>query len=99
MPGCSVPQATEESRQHQVAIMLKFWNTISSQRDVHVVAKPRRERNVPAPPELGNVLSKIRISEVSHQMYAKELGRAGGNFRKTRKIAIDLKRETDCGER
>ena len=54
---------------------------------------------MPFSPKLRNVAAEIRYIEVPHQLYSKQLCRAYGNVRITRKVTINLEGEEDGGKK
>lgn len=63
----------------------------ASERDVDIVSKPSRERNMPSPPKLGDVSAEVGSAEVGHQVKAKKFGCTDGDIRIAGEVTIDLK--------
>ncbi len=78
-PIGAVPKTAHEEDDEDVAHGFPFPHARSAERNVEVVAKPRRERDVPAPPKLRDVAGEVRRLEVGHELDAKELGGADGD--------------------
>src|SRR5690606_16779364 len=53
-PGGAVPQAAEQHGDEQVQVGAGRPTAVAAERDVEVVAQPRRQTDVPAAPELGD---------------------------------------------
>src|SRR5204862_8105001 len=60
VPARAVPQAAEKEHGYQVAVLAAAADAVAAQRDIEVVAEPRRERQVPAPPEILNACGDVR---------------------------------------
>ena len=65
---------------------------VAAERDVEVVAQPRRQADVPAPPELLEVRAAIRRAEVLGQREAEHLRRADRDVGVRREVEVDLER-------
>src|SRR5258708_6220872 len=51
-PRCSMPQAAEKHHDHEVGRGANGTDTVSSQRNIKIVAKKSGKRDMPAPPEI-----------------------------------------------
>ena len=78
-PIGAVPKTAHEEDDEDVADGLPLADARTAERDVEVVAEPRRERDVPAPPKLRDVAREVRRLEVGHELDAKEFGGADGD--------------------
>ena len=90
-PIGAVPKTAHQENHKHVTHGLPLADSGAAKRNVEVVAKPRRERDVPAPPELGDVAGEVRRLEVRHELDAKELGGADGDVAVSGEIPVDLK--------
>src|SRR6185312_12613768 len=63
-PAGAMPEATQDEHREQVEDSACVALAVATQRYVQVIAKPRRQRQMPAPPELLNGGSNIGIVEV-----------------------------------
>ena len=88
----AVPQSAQQHRQEQVAVGPDAALAVAAQRDVEVVAQPRRERDVPPPPELGDRRRLVGCVEVFREAEAQQQGDADGHVRIAREVAVDLQR-------
>ena len=53
---------------------------------------------MPSSPELSNIPTEIRIIEVPHQAYTKELCRSDSDIRVTGEVPIDLEGKEYCSQ-
>ena len=88
----AVPQSAQQHRQEQVAVGPDAALAVAAQRNVEVVAQPRRERDVPPPPELGDRRRLVGCVEVLREAEAQQQGDADGHVRIAREVAVDLQR-------
>ena len=63
-PRCSVPQAAEQHRDHDIAINKPSRTAISAEWNVEIIAKPRRKADMPPVPEIRDVLRKVREAKI-----------------------------------
>ena len=68
VPAGAVPQARQQERDHHVARPGPFAGARTAERDVDVIAEPRRQGDVPAAPEVGGVARQVRVIEVLGQL-------------------------------
>lgn len=92
-PGGSVPDAADEEGDHDVAVFADARASASAKRNVNVIAQPGAQRDMPAPPEAGNALCKIRCPEIGIQLQTKNSCSADRDGGVACKIRIDLKGE------
>src|SRR5688572_19370056 len=81
VPGGAMPQAAEQHRDKQIAIRSDFAPMVSAQADIKVVTQPRREADMPAPPELADIPREVRQIKIEHDIKAENTRRASGNIR------------------
>src|SRR5687767_6839224 len=80
-PGGTVPEPANEHHDHQVDGGADSTRAIATERNVEVVAKKGRKRDVPAAPEVGETDRGVRKPEVVLQVKAETkrgANRAGG---------------------
>ena len=65
----------------------------AAERDVDVVAEPGRQRDVPAPPEVGRAAREIRMVEVLGQLEPEPARRAARDVGVGGEVRVDLDRE------
>ena len=82
-PGGSMPQPAEQHRQHQIAAGLPRSGAVATQRNIQIVAQPRREADVPAAPELARGDREIGKEEVLGQVKAHPTRHTAGDRRVT----------------
>ena len=83
-----------ETREESLRIEEKAF----PQRNVDIVADPRGQADVPAPPELAQVVGKKGRGKVRQQPEAQEHGRADGQIGMAGKVQIELRRIAVNGE-
>ena len=64
----------------------------AAERNEQVIAQPGRQRDVPAPPELGDVGGQVRHVEILGQLVAEQVGRADRHVGVAGEVAVDLHR-------
>src|SRR5439155_25995626 len=64
VPARPVPQSAQREHDEEVRVASTRGDPVPPERDVKVVPKPGRQRDVPAPPEVGHARGKIWIVEV-----------------------------------
>ena len=80
-PRGSMPQPPQQHGQQKIPIRLPRAVTISAQGNIEIVAQPRREADMPPPPELRRTSRNVRQVEVQHNIKTQETSRAPGNIR------------------
>ena len=90
-PVGAVPKSAHEKDDENVADRFPLADARTTERNVEVVAEPRRKRDVPAPPKLRDVAREVRRLEVRHELDAKEFGGADGDVAVSGEIPVDLK--------
>ena len=68
MPPGTVPQARESHGDHKISDGFEFAETISSERDIEIIAQPCREADMPASPKFAWRGGKIGKVKVGHQV-------------------------------
>ena len=91
-PARSVPQAAEQHRQEEVAVLRPRPATVAAERDVQVVAQPARQRHVPATPELLDRPRRVRLVEVVREADAHEHREADRHVGVPGEVRVDLHR-------
>ena len=92
-PRRAVPQAAEHHRDQQVAVGRPAAAAAAAERLVQVVAQPRRQADVPVPPELARVGHRVGEAEVDVQLDAEQLREAPRHVGVAGEVAVDLQRE------
>src|ERR1043166_2493899 len=67
-PGRAVPKSAEKHHDNEIQCHSKWADLISAEWNVEVVAKKRRQRNVPAPPEIRETDRRVRKAEIVFEM-------------------------------
>lgn len=67
-----MPESAHREDNHRVEYPSGFAASVASEREVDIVAKPSRKRDMPSAPEVGYGLCKIRPDEVVLQFNAEE---------------------------
>ena len=68
----SMPETAHGEYNHRVEHPACFAASVASEREVDIVAKPSRKRDMPSAPEVGYGLCKVRSVEVVLQFNAEE---------------------------
>ena len=92
-PVRPMPESAHEKDDKRVPYHLRLTHPAATQRYVHIVAEPCRQRYVPPPPKLGYVSAEIRHVEVPHQLYPEQFGGSNGNVAVPREVTVDLESE------
>src|SRR6185312_12634376 len=90
-PGRAVPQTAQRERDHEVKIRPPA-GTLARQREVEIIAQPVGQRDVPAPPEIGDVFSTVGMIEIDGQLNAEQQGRAYRDIGVAGEIVVKLPR-------
>ena len=98
VPVRAVPQAGQAPDDENVAHPLPPGNAVAAERDVHIVAKPGGQRDVPPPPELRDRQGDIRVVEVFEEVEAEHPAEADGHVAVAGEVEIDLQRVGDGGQ-
>ncbi len=91
-PCRAVPQAAEQHRDHEVAVLPESPAAIASERNVQVIAQPERERHVPAPPEVARIGGLVRAVKILGKANGKEMAEANGHVGVAGEIKVDAER-------
>ncbi len=92
-PVGAVPQAADQKGEEQVERPARLGHPVASQRDVHVVAEPGGQGDVPAPPEFRDGTGEVGMVEVFHQLHTHHLRRPKCDIGIAGEVAVDLDRE------
>src|SRR5579859_4528083 len=98
-PVRAVPESAQEERERHVDEKPPGADPASAQGDEEVIPEPRRQRDVPAPPELQRISGEIGICEVSRQPEPEELRGPHSHVGVSREVTVDLESEADGGRR
>lgn len=98
-PVGPMPKTTHKEDDECVSYDFSLAHTAAAQGNIDIIPKPSRQGDVPPAPKLRYVATEIGYIEVAHQLDAEEFGRAYGNVRVARKIAVNLEGEEDGGEK
>ena len=97
-PVGPVPEARERPDEKEVQNIARAGAAVAAEGNVDIVAEPRGERDVPAPPELGDAAGDIGIVEVFKKVEAEHPAKADGHVGIGGKVEVDLKRVGDGAE-
>ena len=97
-PTRTVPQAAEQHRCHQREVGTRLAMAIAAQRNVEVIAQPRRQGDVPAPPEIREADRRIGETEVVWHRETQAHRRADRGGGITSEVAEDLPAESERTE-
>ena len=93
------PRTAEKEHHHEINIGSPFGHAIAAKRNVKVITKPGRERDVPAPPEIPDGLCHVGKLEVFEKLEAEHFAHPNRHVRVAGEIKIDLERITKHGQR
>ena len=90
--ACSMPETAKQHGDNQIEVCAHASLAVTSQGDVDIVANPRRERDVPPTPEVGDALRAVGSVEVQGEAESQEQGDANGHVAVAGEVAVNLKR-------
>ena len=90
---CQSPESRNVAR--TIRLALRRRHAAAAERDVDVVAKPGRERDVPAAPEVGRAVRDVGMVEVDDQLEAEPARHAAGDVRVGGEVGVDLDAERE----
>src|SRR6266404_3719706 len=91
-PCAAVPQAAQDHRDHDISIHEPARAAVPPQRNVKIIAQPTREADVPAMPEVANIMRGVGKSKIDREFVAEEPRAGDGHVRVSREVAINLDR-------
>ena len=92
-PGGAVPESAQEHGEEQVAVGSPGAVAAPAEGNVEVVAKPGRQADVPATPEVGDAGGEVGMLEVVHEGEAHDPGHPARDVGVAREVAVDLEGE------
>src|SRR5919204_113513 len=98
IPARAVPQSAEEEHRHEIAVHPTRADAIAAERHVQIVAKPRRQRDVPPAPEFLHGACDVRPAEVLREPEPKHPAQADRHVRVAGEIEVNLKRVANDAE-
>jgi len=90
LPRCAVPQAGERKDDEQVQAGAAQPAAAAAQRDVHIVAEPAGQRDMPPPPVFADRAGEIGVVEVFRQGDTEEFSDADGHITVAGEVKIQL---------
>ena len=91
IPVGAVPEAGQQPDDKKVEIGAPGAGAVPAQRDVYILAEPGGERDMPAPPELGDAFGDIGVIEVFKKVKAENTAQSDSHVRVSRKVKVNLK--------
>ena len=91
-PRRAVPESAQQHDDRQVHVGADAPLAVAAERHVQIVAQPRRQRNVPAAPELGDRLRAVGRVEVLREHEAEHQAEADRHVGVAAEIEVDLER-------
>ena len=95
VPTAAMPQPAEQHGECEVSIRKQRATAIAPEGDVDVIAKPRRQGDVPAAPEVAHRRRQVGAAEVLHEVDAEQARRADGDVAVAGEVAEDLEGEEE----
>lgn len=83
-----MPQTTENKGQQAVENLAQGTTLGTAQGDINIIANPGTEANMPAPPEVGDIVGAIREIEISRQPDSQHSGNTNSDITIAGKIKI-----------
>lgn len=94
----TMPKTAQEHGHEQIEVLTDFAMPIAAKRDIQIILEPRREADVPAPPELGDGSRLVRTVKVLRELETEEEGYADGHVGVAREVAVNLEGVAIDGE-
>ena len=91
-PVSTVPEAGQRPYGKQIENVPCGRAPVAAERDVHIVAEPGGQRDMPAAPELGDRLADVRIVEVFEELETEHLAETDRHIRVAGEIEVNLQR-------
>ena len=89
IPAGAVPQPGSEPDNEQIAPGMR---AVPTEGDIQIIPQEAAQRNVPAPPELGDRFGDVWVVEVLNEMEAEHPPETDGHIGITGKVIVDLQR-------
>ena len=86
----TVPQSAEQHGDDEVDVAAHAAFAVAAERYIQVVLEPRRQRDVPTAPEVGNRRSLIGAVEVDVKSKSQKQRQTYGHIAIAREVAVDL---------
>src|SRR5262249_24904331 len=90
MPGGAVPEAAQRHGDEEVQTRAPRARAAATQRNIAVIAESSGQRDVPAPPELGDAGGEIRHVKVLSQLVAERVCQPQGHVRVSGEVTVNL---------
>jgi len=92
-PASAMPEAADHHGDDEIQVREDFpARAEAGQREIQIIAQPIGEGDVPATPEVGNVLGGVGAIEVGRKRDAEQQGGAQGDVRVSGEIVVELER-------
>ena len=91
----SVPKSAYQHGEKQVHILANLAFAVAAKRNIHIVAKPKRERNVPAAPKFGDVERAEWVVEVHAEVKSHNGTQTNRHIAIAREVGIELHGEAN----
>lgn len=88
--GCAVPESAKHHGDEEVPVVAQGSPSIAAEGYVNVVANPRRQRDVPASPEVCNAFGLVGSVEVERKSEAQKKGQPDGHVAVAAEVAVEL---------
>src|SRR6185437_8675889 len=94
-PACAMPEPAQEEHGEQIEPCARLTLAIAAERDIQIIPKPRRQRQVPAVPEFLDRRSDVWVIEVLEELETQHPAKADGHVGVTGEVEVDLQRITN----
>src|SRR5947209_14817663 len=88
----AMPKAAQQEHRAEIDVCARVRPAIAAERNIEIIAKPGRQADVPAPPELGDRKLRIGNSEVAREAHADRDRKSDRHVRVAHEVEIDLQR-------
>lgn len=96
--AAAVPETADQKGEKEIQAVTEAVHPITAEGNVHIIAKPGGEGDMPAAPELPDGEGKIRVLEIGHKLYAEKPCTADGNVRVAGEVAVYFDGEHHRGD-
>ncbi len=92
-----MPQSADNHRGHLIKVGSRARTTVSAKRDIDIIAKPCRKRDVPPMPKFRRTLRLKRCTEIIGKPITEQQRYTDSHIAISREITIKLNYETEYG--
>ena len=97
-PVGAMPEPAQEHDQNEIDVGSSLPLAVTTQGNVKIVAQECAQRDVPAPPEVGDALGLVGRVEILQELKTEHPSQADGHVGVTGEIEVNLERVGQCAE-